>query len=92
MMVKILKSTTSSPEESLASNLQCDTVLLSSAIPCSRDTESEDMMPTTKKLCKEDSALEVIGPVDSGDRIMAKNGARSVVNGMVIMSRSNELT
>jgi hypothetical protein len=34
------------------------------------------MRPQTKKLCRAESAAEVIGPVDSGERIMAKKGAR----------------
>jgi hypothetical protein len=84
----IRSSTTSSPEESLASNLQCDTVLLSSTKAVSRERDWEDMRPHTKKLCKEASAADVMGPVDKGDRMMAKKGASKVVNGTVIISNS----
>ena len=78
----ILSSTTSSPDESLASNLQCDTVLLSSASADSKFTELGEMSPQRKKLCSDESAAEVMGPVDSGERIIAKNGASSVVSGI----------
>jgi hypothetical protein len=33
------------------------------------------MRPQTKKLCRAESAAEVIGPVDSGERMIAKKGA-----------------
>lgn len=79
----IRSRTTSSPDESLASNLQCETALLSSTRAVSKDTASGEMRPHTKKWWRECSAEEVMGPVDSGERMMAKNGARSVGRGMV---------
>jgi hypothetical protein len=82
----IRRRTTSSPEESLASNLQRDTVLLSSTKAVSREREPEDMRPQTKKLCRAESAAEVMGPVDNGERIMAKKGANKVGKGTVDMS------
>jgi hypothetical protein len=48
--------------------------------------EFAEMSPHTKKLCKEDSAAEVIGPVDRGDLIMAKNGASKSGNGRLATS------
>jgi len=36
--------------------------------------------------CNEDNAAEVIGPVDSGERMIAKKGERSEVKGMLRMS------
>lgn len=86
MTVMILSKTTSSPDESLASNLQCDTVLLNSVSTTSRDTESEDIRPQTKKLCRDERAVDVIGPVDKGDRIIAKKGAKRVGSGKFSMS------
>jgi hypothetical protein len=44
------------------------------------------MSPHTKKLCNAESAADVMGPVDKGDRIMAKKGANKVGNGTVIIS------
>lgn len=50
---------------------------------------SGDMIPQRKKLWRDESAAEVMGPVESGERMMAKNGDRSVVNGKVVMSRAS---
>lgn len=78
--------TTSSPEASLASNLQCDTVLLSSASAASSSFLFSCTKPVVKNVWMDDKAAEVIGPVDRGDRIMAKNGANKVERGMSSMS------
>jgi hypothetical protein len=86
MTVMIRSRTTSSPEESLASNLQCDTVLLNSVNAASRDTELEDIRLQTKKLCRDERAADVMGPVDKGDRMIAKNGAKRVGKGTFSMS------
>lgn len=83
----IFKSTTSSPEESLASNLQCERVLLSSIKAASKAGEVDEMSPHTKKLCRAERAADVMGPVDKGDRKMAKNGERSSVKSTCRMSR-----
>ena len=40
----------------------------------------------TKKEYKEVRAAEVMGPVDKGDRIMDRNGAKRVVNSIWSMS------
>lgn len=48
------------------------------------------MRPQTKKLCKADRAADVIGPVDNGERIMAKNGVKRVGNGRLAMSIHRE--
>lgn len=82
----ILSRTTSSPEESLASNLQWDTVLLNSVRAWSREGECAVMRPQTKKLCSADSAVDVIGPVDKGDRMIAKKGDNKVGSGRLSTS------
>lgn len=82
----ILNKTTSSPELSLASNLHREAVLLSSERACPRPIELGLIRSHRKKLCRDDRAADVIGPVDSGDRIIAKKGARSVVSGKDRMS------
>lgn len=86
MTVIILRRTTSSPEESLGSNLQWDTVLLSSASATSAEGASGEIKPHANKLCKDVKATEVMGPVDNGDRIMAKKGVRRSKRGMADMS------
>lgn len=82
----ILNRTTSSPDESLGSNLHCDMVALSSASAFSTDGESNVIKPDKNMECNEDSAVEVIGPVDSGERMIAKKGERRDDKGMVWMS------
>lgn len=82
----ILRRTTSSPDESLASNLQCDTVLLNSVRALSKPTEFAVIRPETKKLCKAERAVEVMGPVDSGERMIAKKGAKRVGSGKLFTS------
>ena len=77
----ILYSTTSSPEASLASNLQCATVLLNSLKAGTSPIELEVMNPAMKKLWMEAREAEVIGPVESGDLMIAKKGPRRVVRG-----------
>lgn len=73
----IFRRTTSSPDESLASNLQCEMVLLSSIKAASSALDSGEIKPHMKKLCNADSAAEVMGPVDNGERRIEKKGARS---------------
>ena len=82
----ILSSVTSSPDESLASNLHLDTVLLSSLRQASREIAPGRIRSHWKKLCNDERAAEVIGPVDNGDRIMAKKGPIRVVRGNDRMS------
>ena len=65
--VMIFRRTTSSPDESLASNLQCDIVLLNSISAVSSDLELGQIKPHTKKLCIADRAADVIGPVENGE-------------------------
>jgi hypothetical protein len=77
--------TTSSPEESLASNLQFETVDESSARAISSDEESGAMTPAWKNVCRAERAADVIGPVDSGERMIAKKGARTVVRGIFLI-------
>jgi len=49
------------------------------------------MSPQTKKLCKDARAAEVIGPVDRGDLIIAKNGASNVGRSIVEMSATRKV-
>jgi hypothetical protein len=86
MIAMILNRTTSSPDESLGSNLQWEMVALSSARVFSRDGESNVIKPDKNTECKEDNVAEVIGPVDSGERIIAKKGERRVDKGTFRMS------
>lgn len=86
MIAMIFKRTTSSPDESLGSNLQWEIVALSSARAFSTDGESSVIKPDKNMECNEDNAAEVIGPVDSGERMIAKKGERREVKGMVWMS------
>ena len=44
------------------------------------------MSPQTKKAWRADNAAEVIGPVESGDRTIAKNGARITGSSIVVTS------
>lgn len=82
----ILRRTTSSPDESLASNLQWETVLLNSVNALSNPTEFAVMRPEANKLCKAERAVEVMGPVDSGERMIAKKGAKRVGSGTLSTS------
>lgn len=82
----ILNRTTSSPDESLGSNLQWEVVALSSARAISTDGESNVIKPDKNMECNEDNAAEVIGPVDSGERMIAKKGERREDKGMLRMS------
>lgn len=43
--------------------------------------------PDRNMECNEDNAAEVIGPVDSGERMIAKKGDRREVKGMFRMSK-----
>ena len=54
-------------------------MLLNSFKTASMDGESGENRPQAKKLCSAESADEVIGPVDKGDRRIAKKGARRSV-------------
>jgi hypothetical protein len=87
MIAMILNRTTSSPDESLGSNLQWETVALSSARPFSTDCESNVIKPDKNMECNDDNAVEVIGPVDNGERMIAKNGERREVKDMSRMSK-----
>ena len=86
MIAMILNRTTSSPDESLGSNLQWEMVALSSAMAFSTDSESKVIKPDKNRECKEDSAAEVIGPVDSGERMIAKKGERREDKGILRIS------
>lgn len=48
--------------------------------------------PQKNNECSEVNAADVIGPVESGDRMIAKNGDRRVVKGIVWISKREELT
>lgn len=50
------------------------------------------MIPHRKKLWRDESAADVIGPVEKGERIIAKNGERRVVRGKVAMSKASRVT
>ena len=90
MIVIILNKTTSSPDESLGSNLHWETVALSSARAFSTDGESNVIKPDRNIECNEDNAADVIGPVDSGERMIAKKGDKREVNGMSRMSEKQQ--
>ena len=61
-------------------------MLLKSIRACSRFGEPGRIRPQTKMPCKDESAVEVIGPVDRGERMMAKKGARRIVRSTSLMS------
>lgn len=84
MTAIILSSTTSSPDESLVSNLHREIALLSSESAAVRESAPGPMRPQTKRLCKDVRAVEVIGPVDNGDRMIAQNGERTVGRGRLV--------
>lgn len=84
----ILKRTTSSPDESLGSNLQWEIVALSSARAFSTEGESRVIKPDKNMECNEVNAVDVIGPVDSGERMIAKKGERRDDKGMLRMSKT----
>lgn len=46
------------------------------------------MIPDMKKLRREASAVEVMGPVDNGERMIARNGFSRAVNGRDCISES----
>ena len=52
----------------------------------STDSESKVIKPDKNTECNEDSAAEVIGPVDSGERMIAKKGERREDKGMLLIS------
>ena len=41
-------------------------------------------------LCNDESAVEVIGPVDRGERMIEKKGARSIVRSTSLMSAGRQ--
>lgn len=84
MIVMILSSTTSSPDESLVSNLHREMALLSSDRAAVRESASGPMRPQTKKLCRDVRAVEVMGPVDNGERMMAQKGESTVGRGRLV--------
>lgn len=71
----ILSKTASSRPESLGSKTQRDSAPLSSDRHDMRDG-SEATTPVTKKVLREESAAEVMGPEDVGELIMAMKGSR----------------
>lgn len=79
--VMIFSRTTSSPEESLASNLQLDRELLSSASAAWSETDVGLNRPHRKKLWRAVNAVEVMGPVDKDERMIARKGERRVLRG-----------
>jgi hypothetical protein len=87
--VTILSMTASSPEELVASNLQFETTVLNSAKAALRFGDAGDIMPETNRLWSADKAAEVMGPVDNGERIIAKNGERIVGSGTVNISENS---
>jgi len=88
MTETIRSRTTSSPDESLASNLQFDTVLLIAVIASPRSSEAGCIIPDTKKVCSDIRAAEVIGPVEREERINARKGARTVGSESSLLSAS----
>ena len=61
-------------------------MLLRSTSALSRETEFAVIKPHTKKLCNDERAVDVIGPVESGERIRERKGPRSKGSGKVSMS------
>jgi hypothetical protein len=86
MTVTILSMTASSPDAFVASNLQFDTTFDSSASPTSASEDVGDIIPDTSRLCRAESAMDVIGPVESGERMIAKKGASKVGSGIAATS------
>lgn len=84
--MRILRRTTSSPEESLGSNLHRAAVVLSSLRARSRVFDFAEIIPHTKKLWRAVRAADVIGPVDKEERIISKNGESMMGNGRDDMS------
>jgi hypothetical protein len=82
MTVSIRSSTTSSPEESLASNLQWETEELTAARATSTDGSFFKKNPQEKNECRAERAAEVMGPVERGDRMTARKGERISVRDM----------
>ena len=80
----ILSSTTSSPDESLVSNLHREMALLSSDKAAVREVACGPMRPQTKRLCRDVRAVEVMGPVDNGERMMAQKGEITVGRGRLV--------
>lgn len=54
--------------------------------------ESAEMSPDVKNVCREANAADVMGPVDRGDRMIAKNGDNNVGNGTVLISNKVDLS
>ena len=67
-------------------------MLLSSVRAASNDTELIEMRPQTKKLCRAESAADVMGPVERGERMMAKKGARRSGKGTVSISVQEDVS
>ena len=74
-------STTSSPAESLGSNLQWATVWLRLDRAGRISVEEVSIIPEIKNVYNELRAVEVIGPVDNGDRMRSKKGSSTSVSG-----------
>ena len=60
---------------------------LSSTRAFSTDGEPKVIKPDKNTECNEDNAAEVIGPVESGERMIAKKGERREDKGMLRMSK-----
>jgi hypothetical protein len=88
----IFNRTTSSPDESLGSNLQWETAELSSRRAISSAGDSGVIRPHENSECRDVNAADVIGPVESGERMIAKNGDKRVVKGTAWISKGEELT
>lgn len=74
--------TASSAELPPASNLQCDMVVLSSERAGRKYCDDGEIRPQVKNEWTADNAAEVIGGVDIGERIRARNGDSIEVNGI----------
>ena len=79
MTVSIRSNTTSSPEESLASNLQWEMAELTAARATSTDESFLKKKPQAKNVCRAERAAEVMGPVDRDERMMERKGASTSV-------------
>ena len=61
-------------------------MLLNSVNAASKDGEVGDISRQTKKQCREARDADVMGPVDKGDRMIAKNGAKRTGSGKLSTS------
>lgn len=73
------KETVSSAAESLPSILSLDTASLSSTNAAWKSVLWGVIIPYIKKVWRDDSTTDAMGPVENGDLMRARNGARSVL-------------